>query len=123
MVFEPILEEGVFRFDFSETDRAAAFPSLSFADPNVREAPIAVRRVPEYVPAFERRRGQQMVTIQFPSGTSFYGTGEVSGQLERTGNRERFSDPKSMGLSGQPLSGPDIGGFAGDATPKLFGRL
>lgn len=25
-------------------------------------------------------------------------------------------------LSGQPLSGPDIGGFAGDATPKLFGR-
>ncbi|URD84079.1 Glycosyl hydrolases family 31, partial [Musa troglodytarum] len=87
MVFEPILEEGVFRFDFSEADRAAAFPSLSFADPNVREAPIAVRRVPEYVPAFERRRGQQMVMIQFPSGTSFYGTGEVSGRLERTGNR------------------------------------
>ncbi|XP_064945424.1 uncharacterized protein LOC135596993 isoform X3 [Musa acuminata AAA Group] len=87
MVFEPILEEGVFRFDCSETDRAAAFPSLSFADPNVREAPIAVRRVPEYVPAFERRRGQQMVTIQFPSGTSFYGTGEVSGRLERTGSR------------------------------------
>ncbi|XP_018676204.2 uncharacterized protein LOC103970541 isoform X3 [Musa acuminata AAA Group] len=87
MVFEPILEEGVFRFDCSETDRAAAFPSLSFADPNVREAPIAVRRVPEYVPAFERRRGQQMVAIQFPSGTSFYGTGEVSGRLERTGSR------------------------------------
>ncbi|KAI3768124.1 hypothetical protein L2E82_18556 [Cichorium intybus] len=28
----------------------------------------------------------------------------------------------SMRLSGQPLSGPDIGGFAGNATPKLFGR-
>ncbi|XP_020262392.1 LOW QUALITY PROTEIN: uncharacterized protein LOC109838352 [Asparagus officinalis] len=27
-----------------------------------------------------------------------------------------------LGLSGQPLSGPDIGGFAGNATPKLFGR-
>ncbi|KAJ4930459.1 hypothetical protein NE237_014248 [Protea cynaroides] len=27
-----------------------------------------------------------------------------------------------LGLSGLPLSGPDIGGFAGDATPKLFGR-
>lgn len=27
-----------------------------------------------------------------------------------------------QGLSGQPLSGPDIGGFAGNATPKLFGR-
>ncbi|XP_062025931.1 uncharacterized protein LOC133742273 isoform X2 [Rosa rugosa] len=27
-----------------------------------------------------------------------------------------------LGLSGQPLSGPDIGGFAGNATPELFGR-
>ncbi|KAB1216231.1 putative glucan 1,3-alpha-glucosidase [Morella rubra] len=27
-----------------------------------------------------------------------------------------------QGLSGQPLSGPDIGGFGGNATPKLFGR-
>jgi len=30
--------------------------------------------------------------------------------------------PSVQGLSGQPLSGPDIGGFAGNATPKLFGR-
>lgn len=28
----------------------------------------------------------------------------------------------NQGLSGQPLSGPDTGGFAGNATPKLFGR-
>ncbi|KAM0059677.1 putative alpha-glucosidase [Helianthus debilis subsp. tardiflorus] len=27
-----------------------------------------------------------------------------------------------LGLSGQPLSGPDIGGFGSNATPKLFGR-
>ncbi|KAH9671077.1 hypothetical protein KPL70_017205 [Citrus sinensis] len=27
-----------------------------------------------------------------------------------------------LGLSGQPHSGPDIGGFAGNATPRLFGR-
>ncbi|KDO38367.1 hypothetical protein CISIN_1g0443052mg, partial [Citrus sinensis] len=27
-----------------------------------------------------------------------------------------------LGLSGQPLSGPDIGGFDGNATPRLFGR-
>ena len=27
-----------------------------------------------------------------------------------------------QGLSGQPLSGPDIGGYGGNATPKLFGR-
>ncbi|KAG0617198.1 hypothetical protein M758_5G172100 [Ceratodon purpureus] len=26
------------------------------------------------------------------------------------------------GLSGQPFSGPDIGGFAGEATPKMFAR-
>lgn len=28
----------------------------------------------------------------------------------------------SQSISGQPLSGPDIGGFAGNATPRLFGR-
>uniref|UniRef100_J3MK77 Uncharacterized protein n=2 Tax=Oryza brachyantha TaxID=4533 RepID=J3MK77_ORYBR len=27
-----------------------------------------------------------------------------------------------LGLSGQPFAGPDIGGFGGNATPKLFGR-
>ncbi|XP_061352094.1 uncharacterized protein LOC133297049 isoform X2 [Gastrolobium bilobum] len=27
-----------------------------------------------------------------------------------------------LGLSGQPISGPDIGGFAGNASPRLFGR-
>jgi len=27
-----------------------------------------------------------------------------------------------QGLSGQPFAGPDIGGFAGNATPKLFAR-
>lgn len=30
--------------------------------------------------------------------------------------------PYVQGLSGQPLAGPDIGGFAGNATPRLFGR-
>lgn len=33
-----------------------------------------------------------------------------------------FSLVALQGLSGQPLSGPDIGGFAGNATPRLFGR-
>ncbi len=28
----------------------------------------------------------------------------------------------SMGLSGIPFTGPDIGGFSGDATPRLFAR-
>ncbi|KAG1354201.1 alpha-glucosidase 2 [Cocos nucifera] len=87
MVFEPILEEGVFRFDCSGNDRDAALPSISFVDPKARETPITVHKVPEYIPMFQRVYGQQMVKIQFPSGSSFYGTGEVSGQLERTGKR------------------------------------
>ncbi|WOL09513.1 hypothetical protein Cni_G18266 [Canna indica] len=87
MVFQPILEEGVFRFDCSETSRAAAFPSLSFAGPDLRETPVAAQRLPDYIPTFRSSNGQQTVMIQFPSGTSFYGTGEVSGQLERTGKR------------------------------------
>jgi alpha-glucosidase len=28
----------------------------------------------------------------------------------------------NLGLSGQPLSGPDIGGYEGNATPDLFGK-
>ncbi|KAK1326622.1 hypothetical protein QJS10_CPA01g02996 [Acorus calamus] len=87
MVFEPILEEGVFRFDCSGNDRDAAFPSLSFVDPKARDRSIAVHKLPEYAPAFKCVYGQQIVTIQLPLGTSFYGTGEVSGQLERTGKR------------------------------------
>lgn len=37
-------------------------------------------------------------------------------------NHLRWSIPMvlNLGLSGQPFSGPDIGGFIGDATPALF---
>src|SRR5687768_5836449 len=28
----------------------------------------------------------------------------------------------TLGLSGQPISGPDIGGFAGNCTPDLLGH-
>ncbi|XP_071917393.1 uncharacterized protein [Coffea arabica] len=88
MIFEPILEDGVFRFDCSTDDRNAAFPSVSFVNPVDRETPISSdHRVPSYVPTFECVLGQQIVKIEFPYGTSFYGTGEVSGQLERTGKR------------------------------------
>ncbi len=36
----------------------------------------------------------------------------------------KMSIPMSinLGLSGQPFSGPDIGGFGGNATPELFGH-
>ncbi|XP_042039344.1 alpha-glucosidase 2-like [Salvia splendens] len=88
MVFEPILEEGVFRFDCSADDRNAAFPSFSFENPVVRDTPILnVPKIPTYIPTFECVMGQQVVNVEFPPGTSFYGTGEVSGPLERTGKR------------------------------------
>ncbi|XP_059663103.1 uncharacterized protein LOC132308859 isoform X2 [Cornus florida] len=88
MIFEPILEEGVFRFDCSADDRNGAFPSISFVDPKVRDTPImSSHQVPSFIPTFECVLGQQLVNIELPPGTSFYGTGEVSGQLERTGKR------------------------------------
>ncbi|XP_047971448.1 alpha-glucosidase 2-like isoform X1 [Salvia hispanica] len=88
MVYEPILEEGVFRFDCSADDRNAAFPSISFENPRVRDTPLAnVHKVPTFIPSFECVEGQQLINLEFPLNTSFYGTGEVSGELERTGKR------------------------------------
>ncbi|GLT91332.1 hypothetical protein SLE2022_092240 [Rubroshorea leprosula] len=87
MLYEPILEEGVFRFDCSVGDRNAAFPSLSFTNSKLRDTPIMVHKVPSYIPTFQCLLGQQTVKLEFPVGTSFYGTGEVTGQLERTGKR------------------------------------
>ncbi|KAI3812633.1 hypothetical protein L1987_17344 [Smallanthus sonchifolius] len=88
MVFEPILEEGVFRFDCSADARNSSFPSLSFVNPKERDTPLVhIHKAPSYIPAFEIVAEQQIVYFEFPAGTSFYGTGEVSGQLERTGKR------------------------------------
>ncbi|XP_068634479.1 uncharacterized protein [Aristolochia californica] len=87
MVFEPILEEGIYRFDCSGNDRERAYPSLSFVDPKLRETPIMIHKKPDYFPTFELLHQQQIVTIKLPAGTSLYGTGEVGGQLERTGKR------------------------------------
>ncbi|XP_024032277.1 uncharacterized protein LOC21405522 isoform X2 [Morus notabilis] len=87
MIFEPILEDGVFRFDCSESARAEAFPSFSFVNSSVRDTPIKSHNSPSYVPTFKSLLGQQTVKLELPAGTSLYGTGEVSGQLERTGKR------------------------------------
>ncbi|TVU39473.1 hypothetical protein EJB05_12895, partial [Eragrostis curvula] len=87
MVWTRVVEEGVFRFDASEAARAAAGPSLSFADPRRREAPRDGADAPAVVPACEVAGGVQKVVVKLPSGTSFYGTGEASGPLERTGKR------------------------------------
>jgi alpha-glucosidase len=53
MVWMRVLEEGVFRFDASEAARAAAAPSLSFADPRRREAARDGADAPAVVPACE----------------------------------------------------------------------
>ncbi|CAE5968902.1 unnamed protein product [Arabidopsis arenosa] len=88
MIFEPILEHGVFRFDCSVEHRKAAFPSVSFKNSKDREVPIVSHSVPAYIPTCDCLQDQQqVVTFEFSPGTSFYGTGEVSGQLERTGKR------------------------------------
>ncbi|KAK6137707.1 hypothetical protein DH2020_028542 [Rehmannia glutinosa] len=88
MVYQSIHEEGVFRFDCSEDDRRMAFPSLAFQNPIVRETQLKyVNDDPTYIPTFKCEKGQQIVNMMFPPNTSFYGTGEVSGPLERTGRK------------------------------------
>ncbi|EPS66368.1 hypothetical protein M569_08405 [Genlisea aurea] len=88
MVFQPILDKGVFRFDSSADDRDKAFPSISFQIPTLRDKPLSsVHEIPKYIPSFGHASGQQIVKMQFPPNCTFYGTGEVSGQLERTGKR------------------------------------
>ena len=108
MIFVPILEDGVFRFDSSVEHRNAAFPSVSFKNSKDREVPIPSHIVPAFTPTYSLLEEQQVVTfqvsvsfllfsethlkisiltcslmLQFSPGTSFYGTGEVGGQLER----------------------------------------
>ncbi|KAJ6701459.1 ALPHA-GLUCOSIDASE [Salix koriyanagi] len=87
MIFQPILEDGVFRFDCSAEARVASYPSLSFICSKDRDTPIMSHSVPSYTPTYECVSGKQIVKFKFPDGTSFYGTGEASGQLERTGKR------------------------------------
>ncbi|KAE8727274.1 Detected protein of unknown function [Hibiscus syriacus] len=48
---------------------------------------IVSNKAPLYILSFECCLGQQIVKLELPAGTSVYGTGEVSGQLERTGKR------------------------------------
>lgn len=64
MVFEPILENGVFRFDCSANDRDAAYPSFSFVDSKVRDTAVIDHRVPSYIPDFKCQLGQQIVNFE-----------------------------------------------------------
>ncbi|XP_057872390.2 uncharacterized protein LOC131078661 isoform X2 [Cryptomeria japonica] len=89
MVFMPILEEGVYRFDCDGDASKEAFPSISFLNPRARDAllEVSLHKVPDYIPFCECEHGQQVVTLELPHGSSLYGTGEVSGSLERAGKR------------------------------------
>jgi hypothetical protein len=65
-----VLEDGVFRFDASEAARAAAGPSLSFADPRRREVPRHGADTPAVVPACEvAAGGAQKVVIKVRHAT------------------------------------------------------
>lgn len=94
MVWRPVMEDCVFRFDTSEAARTNATVSLSFSDPSMREKTYEsgggdseVGSAPQYVPSYALQHGQQTVELRLPTGTHFYGTGLVTGSLERTGKR------------------------------------
>ncbi|BBN14507.1 alpha-glucosidase [Marchantia polymorpha subsp. ruderalis] len=92
MLWAPIIQEGVFRFDANEGAKKQAWPSVSFVNGQDRESPITLTaeahiREPLYIPQCRTDNGSQTITVKLPEGTSFYGTGEVSGPLERTGKR------------------------------------
>lgn len=62
MVYEPILEQGVFRFDCSADARTKTFPSLSFLNPKQRDTLLmSNHNVPSYIPTFEYVAKQQIV--------------------------------------------------------------
>ena len=64
MVWVRVLEEGVIRFDASEAARAAAGPSLSFADPRRREVPREGSDAPAVLPTCEVVGGVQKVVVK-----------------------------------------------------------
>ena len=59
MVFMPILEEDVYRFDCDEYARKYAFPSLSFFDAKTRDSllDVSIQKVSYYIPFCERLQG------------------------------------------------------------------
>lgn len=72
MIFEPILDDGVFRFDCSVNDRDAAYPSISFVNSRDRETPITTHKVPSYTPTFDCLLEQQVVKLEVSYFISFW---------------------------------------------------
>ena len=72
MIFQPILEDGVFRFDCPPSDRDATYPSLSFINSKDRETPIMSHKAPLYTPTFECLFERQIVKIEVSSFIAFF---------------------------------------------------
>ena len=72
MTFEPILEEGVFRFDCSVNVRDAVPPSISFLNTNDRAISIYSEKVPLYTPTFACRSEKQVVKLEVSYLISFW---------------------------------------------------
>ncbi|KAK7315556.1 hypothetical protein VNO77_34109 [Canavalia gladiata] len=78
MIFEPILKDGVFQYDCFVNDIDASYPNSSFVNSMNRDLLITThKKLIEFVSELVAGR------------LSFYGIGEVSGQLEKMGKRVR----------------------------------
>lgn len=121
VVWGPIVGESIFRFDASEAARRAASPSLSFADAGARERFLdtttsATSTTPALFPVWSSSSSSGnnggtsssasavVVELAVPAGTSFYGTGEVSGPLERSGRRVVTWNTDAWGYGGGTAS-------------------
>lgn len=64
MLYRPILEDGVFRFDVSANDSEAAYPSISFVTSKDRDIPIMTDSFPTYTPTYQCLNGKQTVKLE-----------------------------------------------------------
>ncbi|KAL2620787.1 hypothetical protein R1flu_000992 [Riccia fluitans] len=92
MIWAPIIDNGIYRFDASEVAKKQGWPSVCFKNGQHRETPIPLKsnlhvQEPVIIPECKNEKGSQITTIKLPAGTSLYGTGECGGSLERTGKR------------------------------------
>lgn len=76
------------RFFASPVARDAADPSYALLiEPNAKSPSPAAQKGQDFAwtPIIESMEGKSVVSFDFPTGTSFYGTGEVTGPLLRNG--------------------------------------
>ncbi|MFA5292712.1 MAG: TIM-barrel domain-containing protein [Phycisphaerae bacterium] len=98
-----LLGEGVVRFYDANTTIKDLPPSMSFErEPNIiGQAPASWTLVPKFG---IDKNGRHTATIKIKSGTSLYGTGEVSGNLLRNGYVIECWNTDAYGYSGSTKS-------------------